>query len=148
MKMAKATDTYIDTLLSFNLHWHRDTLLSGDVLTDLLALVVAIFALKVDDTAFYINNGLALLLIGSFQGVITTCVKSCHALGLNLSCEGVLVDGLTLGVLHLLAVFGETGHLLHNCHRFVSDLTAAVWGVASALLFVLFGYLEPKLQRI
>ena len=134
--MAKATDTYIDTLLSFNLHWHRDTLLSGDVLTDLLALVVAIFALKVDDSTLYVYDGLALLFISRFQGIITTCVKSCHALGLNLSCEGVLVYGLTLGVFHLLAVFGETGHLLHNCYGFVFDLTATVWGVTSALLFI------------
>ena len=134
--MAKAKDTHIDTLLSLNLDWHRDTLLSGDVLTDLLTLVVAIFALKVDDSTLDVYDGLALLFISRLQGIITTCVKRCHALGLNLSCEGVLVDGLTLGVFHLLAVFGETGHLLHNSHRFVFDLTATVWGVTSALLFI------------
>ena len=96
VKIPKAKDgnTHIDTLLSLNLDGHRDTLLSGNILTDLLALVVAIF-LKVDNSTLNVYDGLALLFISRFQLGITTRVKSCHTLSLNLSCEGVFENGFT-----------------------------------------------------
>ena len=46
-------------------------------------------------------------------------VKRGHTLSLHLGFEGVFEDGLALGVLDLVAVLAEGGHLLDHADRLV-----------------------------
>ena len=64
-------DGNVDALLALHLDWDRDTLLGGDVLADLLALVVAGPVLQVGDPALQVLDTLTLLSVGRLYDCVT-----------------------------------------------------------------------------
>ena len=61
----------VDTFLTLYLDWDRHTLLSGDVLADLLTVVIPVPGLQVGNPALHVLDTLTLLLVGRLYDSVT-----------------------------------------------------------------------------
>jgi len=116
----------VDTFLTLYLDWYRHTLLSGDVLADLLTVMTSTVILQVGNPALHVFYRLAVLFVGSVQSGVTAGVEGRTALGLHGRGKAVLEDCFAFCLINSCTVLGEGGHLFDDSHVLILRVTGGV----------------------